>query len=469
MTINNTDRRDRYEGNSLATTFAYNFKIFDATDLVVTYTNAADIEVTLLLNIDYSVNDVGEQIGSIIYPLVGDPLTAATFLTLTSAVPENQLSDLQVQTRYDPNTVERMVDRSVVNSQQLAEKDARTLRYSIGGAGGSTEVPVPAAGATAVLGWNAAGELILYSPDIQLTDLEAALASSALGNGSDKIAVVDTVKTLTQELLDIYTDIGVNIADISDNADDILANTDYLEENIPDFKDGGILSNNAIDAINDLDITAGKWRDFLKTLLITFLALTKQIDVAWAEGTSQGGFPSALTLTDGTWYRVFVIGKPDGSGDVGFDTDENALNLLADAAGYTTFRQIEWVYYVDGTTGIRPFTQKFGRVFVDAVLDSSTIPPAALTPYATSAPPNTVAYFNIRAKATSSGSGHEFYAANGDGTGRKWTNATTSNGDSIANDIALITNDSSEIQLESGSPLMTEVTLFFTGYTWESD
>jgi hypothetical protein len=88
------------------------------------------------------------------------------------------------------------------------------------------------------------------------------------------------------------------------------------------------------------------------TILANSSLFTKSINNNWAEGTGNGGFPSALTLTGGVWYRVFIIGKPDLTTDYGFDTSFNATNLLSDAAGdgYTLFRRIGWVRAASGTT-----------------------------------------------------------------------------------------------------------------------
>lgn len=89
-------------------------------------------------------------------------------------------------------------------------------------------------------------------------------------------------------------------------------------------------------------------------------ALTKAINLDWAVGTGQGGFPSSLTLTDDTWYYVFVIS--DGTTtDAGYDTDSNADNLLADS-GYSYYRRLGAVWYIDSTTEIRPFYNR-GNMF----------------------------------------------------------------------------------------------------------
>lgn len=112
----------------------------------------------------------------------------------------------------------------------------------------------------------------------------------------------------------------------------------------------GFAHSNGADAVNDIDFAVGGiCRDDADTLNLTGVAMTKQIDVDWATGTNNGGFATALTLTNDTWYRLFVIGKLDGTVDYGFDTSATAANLLdgTDGGGesppFVKFRQIGWV------------------------------------------------------------------------------------------------------------------------------
>ena len=127
------------------------------------------------------------------------------------------------------------------------------------------------------------------------------------------------------------------------------------------------IENNAVDAVNDLDFLAGVELGAITPFRQIRLAATlvKQIDANWAVGTNLGGFPSALTLTNGTWYHGFVISKADGTTDAGFDTSLTAANLLADATGYVNYRRVGSIYYIDGVTGIKPFRQYGNRFMWD--------------------------------------------------------------------------------------------------------
>lgn len=116
---------------------------------------------------------------------------------------------------------------------------------------------------------------------------------------------------------------------------------------------GLTLSNNGSDATNDIDFAAGSARDStnIQNLLLAS-ALTKRLDAAWAAGTNQGGRMSAAAIAD-TTYHCFIIGKPDGTVDVGFDTSPTAPTL---PAGYTTFRRIGSI--IRASAAIVAFSQR---------------------------------------------------------------------------------------------------------------
>jgi hypothetical protein len=71
-----------------------------------------------------------------------------------------------------------------------------------------------------------------------------------------------------------------------------------------------------------------------------------------------GGRASAVPLTSNTWYHCFII-SDDGlaiNTDAGFDTDLNAVNLLADTAGWTNYKWVGAVF-TDSVSAITEFDQ----------------------------------------------------------------------------------------------------------------
>jgi len=100
--------------------------------------------------------------------------------------------------------------------------------------------------------------------------------------------------------------------------------------------------NDAGDTAHDIKFNIGTCRDAVDSLDISLgTALVKQLDAVWTAGTGVGGLSSAVSpAIANTTYHMFVISKPDGTVDAGFDTSVTAVNLLADATGYTKYRRV---------------------------------------------------------------------------------------------------------------------------------
>jgi hypothetical protein len=139
------------------------------------------------------------------------------------------------------------------------------------------------------------------------------------------------------------------------------------------YVNGGELSNGS-DSDHDIDITsvvATLTNGSFFKIFSNASPPTKQIDANWAEGDNAGGFPSGLSLAANTHYNFFLIGKTDGTLDAGFDTSNTAVNLLADASGYTWYRRIMSVF-TDGSSNIRAFIQNGDIVeYVSRITDVS--------------------------------------------------------------------------------------------------
>ncbi len=148
-----------------------------------------------------------------------------------------------------------------------------------------------------------------------------------------------------------------------------LPTLSYTQFPLPrNYISGAQISNNGVDADHDIDVAAGQLRNTGDTgnILITS-SITKRLDATWASGTGNGGLNDTdQPVATGTWYHVFALGKTTNDAyDVGFDTDPDATNLLADAAvvaaGFTIYRRLGTIK-TDGTSNILAFTQT-GRHF----------------------------------------------------------------------------------------------------------
>jgi hypothetical protein len=172
---------------------------------------------------------------------------------------------------------------------------------------------------------------------------------------------------------------------------------------------GLAISNNSTDADYDIDVATGSCiaTDGSNYKVFTLSSgLTKQIDANWSVGNNAGGFPSGLSLTAETMYRVFLIGKSDGTIDAGFDTSSSAANLLSDATGYTFYKHLGWIcYYGDALYKIRSFWHNAaGRFFFNDIITDISNTSGTLGTWETGsvlAPPNTLTKFTLRGEGSS--------------------------------------------------------------------
>lgn len=132
-----------------------------------------------------------------------------------------------------------------------------------------------------------------------------------------------------------------------------------------------ILSNNASDAVNDIDISSGSAISDDGTVVITLPAtITKRLDAGFTAGTNQGGLDTGA-IANGT-YHMWLIMRPDtGESDVLFSASASSPTM---PANYTKKKCIGSVLRVSGS--LLPFVQLANRFWLKtSVLDVSVTNP----------------------------------------------------------------------------------------------
>ncbi|MCZ7855998.1 hypothetical protein O9X81_05175 [Agrobacterium salinitolerans] len=118
---------------------------------------------------------------------------------------------------------------------------------------------------------------------------------------------------------------------------------------------GLTLSNNATDAVNDIDIAPGEAADdgALPWCMVLSSVLTKRLDAVWAVGSGNGGRDTAAAIANDT-YHVFLIQRSDtGVVDALFSLSATAPTM---PANYDRKRRIGSIIRSGGT--ILAFTQR---------------------------------------------------------------------------------------------------------------
>lgn len=137
MTIASTTNRVSYTGNGAVDTYAYTFKIFSNTDLLVTVRDADDVETTLALTTHYTVTGVGETSGGNVV-LVGTPafawidadgdLESGYVLIIRRVRPLRQETDIRNQGSFYPEGHEDEFDKQIMIDQQQQDAIDRSVK-----------------------------------------------------------------------------------------------------------------------------------------------------------------------------------------------------------------------------------------------------------------------------------------------------------------------------------------------------
>jgi hypothetical protein len=98
------------------------------------------------------------------------------------------------------------------------------------------------------------------------------------------------------------------------------------------------IANNATDANNDIDFSAGNFKFSDKSNESVLLAMTKRLDALWTAGTNQGGLDTG-SKANSTWYHCYAIHNPTSDvSDAIFSTNATTPTLPSD---YTKYYLIE--------------------------------------------------------------------------------------------------------------------------------
>ena len=194
MTVTNTDNKDIYAGDGATLVFAYTFKIFQDSDLVVTITDTLGVNplITMVLSSDYTVSGAGTPSGGDVTLLLTGQISSAPLatdtITILRLVPLTQNLDLIENDNFPSQSQEDAFDKLTFIDQQQQETIDRSVTIPASVTGVSVALPVPVA--DFILGWNSTPDaLINVDPNIVgLANAQAAAASAAAALASENAA-----------------------------------------------------------------------------------------------------------------------------------------------------------------------------------------------------------------------------------------------------------------------------------------
>lgn len=184
MTVEQTSTYVRLAGNGVTTVFNFPFRIFDATDLVVSDIDEAlpyNVPTVLINPTDYAltISSTGEG-GSI---TVVTPIASGHSIDIRSSVELVQPTDIRNQGRFLPDIHEGVFDRLLRQVQTLSRKVTASLRYPDDGVTNADAVlPSVASRAGRYLSANAITGALEWVVDLAPTVLSQTLFNQFLND-----------------------------------------------------------------------------------------------------------------------------------------------------------------------------------------------------------------------------------------------------------------------------------------------
>jgi len=142
MTVTSTNQKVSFSGNGSTTVFAYNFKIFAETDLLVILRSSTGTETTQNLTSNYTVSGVGVTSGGNV--TMGTAPASGTTLVIQRVQPQLQGLDLVPNDPFPAQSMEDALDKLVFNVQTLNEEVGRAIKASTTNTIGNTEFTISA-------------------------------------------------------------------------------------------------------------------------------------------------------------------------------------------------------------------------------------------------------------------------------------------------------------------------------------
>jgi hypothetical protein len=208
------------------------------------------------------------------------------------------------------------------------------------------------------------------SPTLKVKDLAAITLKKYMGDGTTTDLVADDLQIQRYLCINNGTNIVVLNPRYPENLDATTEKKgiNYLPQPIT-------IANNSTDSEHDIDFSAGNAQADDGSMVWRATAMTKQIDVAWAAGTNQGGLDTGTVANDTTYHCYAIYNPTTLASDFILTATYGSPTM---PSGYT---KKKWVMAVltDGSANIIPFKQD-GK-FIQGGLQcyNSTVVPASYT------------------------------------------------------------------------------------------
>lgn len=163
VTIPQNDRRERFVATDGQTVFPFDFPVY-APDHVAVIRERAGVVATLTYGADYDVTGAGDQAGGSVTLTTG--ASAGDVIVLASAQPVARTTRFTDGGDLPAASLNAEFNRVFIAFQQVLGEFQRTVRVPDTDAGTGLVLPSSAARANGFLGFDAAGDFAVFSPDL---------------------------------------------------------------------------------------------------------------------------------------------------------------------------------------------------------------------------------------------------------------------------------------------------------------
>ena len=219
MTVSSTTVKNSYSGNGSTTQFAYGYKIFADSDLIVIIrTDSTGVETVKTLTTHYTVAGAGDASGGSITFTSGNTPASGETVVIIREVPQTQAIDYIANDPFPAESHEEGLDRATMTTQQVQEEVDRSLKISRTNTMTSTEFTTSATDrANKVLSFDGSGELAVTQELGTYKGTDATVTTAAYN-------VRDIIKSTTSaQLNNVYICVADSVVG------DSLTDTDHFE------------------------------------------------------------------------------------------------------------------------------------------------------------------------------------------------------------------------------------------------
>ena len=219
MTVSSTTVKNSYSGNGSTTQFAYGYKIFADSDLIVIIrTDSTGVETVKTLTTHYTVSGAGDASGGNVTFTSGNTPASGETVVIIREVPQTQAIDYIANDPFPAESHEEGLDRATMTTQQVQEELDRSIKLSRTNTMTSTEFTVGATDrANKILAFDSSGEISVTQELGTYKGTSATVTTAAFVQR-------DIVKsTTTAQLNNVYICVADSVIG------DSLTDTDHFE------------------------------------------------------------------------------------------------------------------------------------------------------------------------------------------------------------------------------------------------